>query len=166
MPTLRQERLAEALENPAITTKTEAMIVAGYPEVSARANMSRAIVSAGTQRARRQIQEQRSDSARALVVKGTGKLLKRIEDDSISDAGLVMAVKTGHEIQQSEEIQEEKRLLPPSYLRSRRRRKALRHYINGVRAALSDPAFWSERLGLEVPQAPSGLPISTETTTD
>ena len=65
-PTLRQERLAEALLDPTTKTKADALLKAGYSPVSARANPGRQIALAGTQNALAARQARQRDKARGL----------------------------------------------------------------------------------------------------
>ena len=66
VPTLRQERLAEALLDPTIKTKKAALIRAGYSDTTATWNPGQAIVSIGTQTALETKLAKRSDKARGL----------------------------------------------------------------------------------------------------
>jgi hypothetical protein len=66
VPTLRQERLAEALLDPNIKTKKAALLQAGYSENTATWNPGQSIVSIGTQLALERAERKRSDKARGL----------------------------------------------------------------------------------------------------
>lgn len=134
MPTLRQERLAEALLDPSITTKKQALLAAGYSKVSAERNPGLLIGGSGTRRAKAELEASRSDRARQIATKASSQVLERL--DSMPDAAVVLAWKTAEELKQGEP-EEKKAFLPPSYLRDRRRRKAYRHFLTGIRYALA-----------------------------
>jgi len=64
--TLRQERLADALLDPKITTKTEALLKAGYAKSTAFKNQGRVTGAVGTEIALARRRKQQADKARGL----------------------------------------------------------------------------------------------------
>lgn len=101
------------------------MLKAGYPLVSAKANMSRAIVSAGTQRAKSQLETARLDRAQQIERLAGEEIVKSLPEMADQTKALLWA--KAYELKQNAPPEEEKAFLPPSYLRERRRRKAMRH---------------------------------------
>lgn len=65
-PTLRQERLAEAILDPNIKTKQAALLKAGYSPATARAAAGRQLELAGTQNALQARRARQRDKAREI----------------------------------------------------------------------------------------------------
>lgn len=134
MPTLRQERLAEALADPTNKTKRQALLAAGYSPTTANRNPGQAIVSIGTQRAKADLEASRLDSARKIARKAGTSVLERL--DTMQDGPLILAWKTAEELKQGEP-EEETRFSPPGLVRHRARRKAMAHRRAAMRWVLS-----------------------------
>ena len=132
--TPRQWRLAALY--PRASSAYEALIAAGYTPVTALASASRALGSAGVQRAMRVQFDTRADSARTLDGLGSRALAKGAETlDNLETRELLafglQAKKTAFELGESVEERGD-----AAAARLRRRRGLAKAYVLGAKAAL------------------------------
>jgi hypothetical protein len=67
MPTLRQERVAELMDDPRIKTKTELIEKAGYAPSTARAQQKQVLDAIGTKLAHEKVRRRQSGTARGIL---------------------------------------------------------------------------------------------------
>lgn len=159
VPSLRQERLAEALLDPRITTKTEALIRAGYAPESASKNVSTIMSTKGVIAAREALEARRSDKARDIKKLAAKRVRRAIGDEQADPTFALSTWATAAKIE-SEYPDAEPEGVNVSATRDKLRRRYRRMFEWGLERARRE--FLVAKVALEPENAAYKLEESAE----